>query len=228
MESGTVAAELFELERERALARAQAAVSIVKAETLAADVPCACTFSSGVPSEAVDTVGSLARLYDLTMVLQPEPDGETFDNSLPEQILLESGGPVLFVPYTHRGALTFGNIGIAWDGSRVAARAVRDAIPLLSIARKITLISVNDISPPEVSVSSLQAHLNRRGLHAVTVRTEAAPADIQPAILSIAADECLDLIVMGAYGHSRLRERILGGVSRMMLESMTVPTLMSH
>lgn len=228
VEGGTAVAAIFEIERERALARAQAALSVVKAEAQISGVVSTCMPSTATPGDAVGVVGALARLYDLTMVLQPNADDETFDNSLPEQILLEAGGPVLFVPYTHRGPLKIANVGIAWDGSRVAARAVRDALPLLSKARKITLISANDVSPPEVSADALKVHLGWRGLHADVIRTTAAPIDIQPTLLSIAADECLDLMIMGAYGHSRLKERILGGVSRSMLQSMTLPTMMSH
>jgi nucleotide-binding universal stress UspA family protein len=80
----------------------------------------------------------------------------------------------------------------------------------------------------EVSAASLVTHLARRGLSARTERMKADRRDIQPTILSIAADTGLDLIVMGGYGHSRMNERILGGVTRGMIQSMTIPTLMSH
>jgi nucleotide-binding universal stress UspA family protein len=82
--------------------------------------------------------------------------------------------------------------------------------------------------PAGASAATLAAHLARHDLTAQIERTTADHADIQPTILSIAADTHLDLIVMGGYGHSRLQERILGGVTRGMLQSMTVPTLMSH
>jgi nucleotide-binding universal stress UspA family protein len=146
---------------------------------------------------------------------------------MPQEILFQSGGPVLFIPYTHKGPLEPKRIGIAWDGSRLAARAVRDAAPFLARAQAITIISVNE-APAEASAAALTTHLARRGLAARTERMTADHADIQPTILSIAADAGLDLIVMGGYGHSRLHERILGGVTRDMLQSMTVPTLMSH
>jgi nucleotide-binding universal stress UspA family protein len=149
---------------------------------------------------------------------------------MPGEILFQAGGPVLFLPYTFRGSVRANRIGICWDGSRLAARAMRDAAPLLARAEEIVIITINeaDAVPDEVSASHLARHLGRRGLSTRTVSLSAARADIQPTILSLAADESLDLLVMGGYGHSRLQERFLGGVTRAMLEAMTVPTLMSH
>jgi nucleotide-binding universal stress UspA family protein len=184
---------------------------------------------TGNPADTAATLGTLARLYDLTVVLQPDSDLDTFDNTIPQEILFQSGGPVIFIPYTHKGPFEPKHIGIAWDGSRLAARALRDAAPFLARAQTVTLISVNEKEIPSyVSAATLEAHLSRHGLDARIVRMSADRADIQPMILSIAADSGLDLIVMGGYGHSRLNERILGGVTRGMLRSMTVPTLMSH
>ena len=162
----------------------------------------------------------------MTIVLQPEFERVTFDNTVPQEILFQSGGPVLFIPFIHRGPLDPKHIGITWDGSRLAARAPRDATPFLTRAETI---SVNEAEiAEEVSAASLTAQLARRGLTARIERMKAGRAEIQPTILSIATDSGLDLIVMGCYGHSRLNERILGGVTRGMLESMTVPTLMSY
>jgi nucleotide-binding universal stress UspA family protein len=107
---------------------------------------------------------------------------------------------------------------------------MRDAAPFLARAEGIVIITINeaDSVPEEVSASNLARHLGRRGLSTRTASLSAARADIQPTILSLAADESLNLLVMGGYGHSRLQERFLGGVTRAMLEAMTVPTLMTH
>ena len=107
---------------------------------------------------------------------------------------------------------------------------MRDAAPFLARAEEIVIIAINetDTVPDEVSARNLARHLGRRGLSTRTVNLSAARSDIQPTMLSLAADENLDLLVMGGYGHSRLQERFLGGVTRAMLEAMTVPTLMSH
>src|SRR6202158_332418 len=229
VDGGTAVAALCETQRERALARANAALAVFETEARNAGITYGLQALTDLPFEAAATVSASARLYDLTIVLQPEPDRGTFDNTMPQEILFQSGGPVLFIPYTHSGPFEPKRIGIAWDGSRLAARAVRDAAPFLARAQAITIISVNEApAPAEASAAALTTHLARRGLAARTEVLTADPADIQPAILSIAADAGLDLIVMGGYGHSRLQERILGGVTRGMLQSMTVPTLMSH
>ena len=222
-------AAIFEVDHENALARSDAALAVFEAEVRNTGIGYSLRPLTGIPADSAATVSAMARLYDLTIVLQPEPDCETFDNTLPQEILFQSGGPVLFIPYIHKGPWKPKHIGIAWDGSRLAARALRDAAPFLAHAQTITVISVNDAEiAADASVAALEKHLTRRGLTARVERVEADRADIQSTILSVAADADLDLIAMGGYGHSRLSERILGGVTRGMLRSMTVPTLMSH
>jgi nucleotide-binding universal stress UspA family protein len=137
---------------------------------------------------------------------------------------------VLFVPHIFRGALKARRIGVCWDGSRLAARALRDARPFLTRADALVAISINGAEsvPLDASTEKLAGHLAHVGLSIRTVDLPSARAEIQPSILSLAADEGLDMLVMGAYGHSRLQEGILGGVTREMLQTMTVPTLMSH
>jgi nucleotide-binding universal stress UspA family protein len=228
-DGGAAMATVIEIEQERALARASAALAVFETEARNAGISYGLQPLIGAPVETVATVSAMARLYDLTIVLQPEPGRDTFDNTIPQEILFQSGGPVLLIPYTHKGPFEPKHIGIAWDGSRLAARALRDAAPFLARAHAITIITVNSAEmPAEISAATLVAHLARRGLAARIESLSADRADIQPTILSIAADTGLDLIVMGGYGHSRLQERILGGVTRGMLQSMTVPTLMSH
>lgn len=162
--------------------------------------------------------------------MQPEAKLQTFDNTIPTEILVQAGGPVLFIPYIWRGAFEPRRVGICWDGSRLAARAVRDARPFLAQAETLVAISVNaaDSTPADASAEKLVSHLARNGLPTELMEVPSARSDIQPSILSLAADENLDMLVMGAYGHSRLREGFFGGVTREMLRTMTVPTLMSH
>ena len=230
MEGGAAVAAVFEMERERAVERAEAALAIFQAEATNAGISCTCHPLGAIPADAAGSLGEMARLHDLSIVLQPDPAQGSFDNDAPGEILFQAGGPVLFLPYTFRGTFKANRIGICWDGSRLAARATRDAAPFLARAEEIVIITINeaDTVPDEVSASHLARHLGRRGLSTRTVSLSAARADIQPTILSLAADESLDLLVMGGYGHSRLQERFLGGVTRAMLEAMTVPTLMSH
>ena len=225
---GAAVAAAFAIDHQNALRRADAALAVFEAEARNAGISYNLRALCGLPAEAAASIGALARLHDLTIVQQPEPEGSTSDNTLPQEILFQSGGPVLFVPYIHKGPIVPKRIGIAWDGSRLAARALRDAAPFLSYAQAVTIISINTEEPEEASATSLATHLARRGFAPRIERLTADRNDIQPTILSIAADNGLDLIVMGGYGHSRFQERLLGGVTRGMLQSMTVPTLMSH
>lgn len=230
MEGGAAVAAVFEMERERAVERAEAALTVFKTEAANAGISCTSHALGAIPADAAKSLGAMARLHDLSVVLQPEPAQGSFDNDIPGEIMFQAGGPVLFLPYNFRGPFTANRIGICWDGSRLAARAARDAAPMLARADEIVIITVNeaDAVPEDVSARKLAAHLGRHGLSTHTIGLSAARADIQPTILSLAADESLDLLVMGGYGHSRWQERLLGGVTRAMLEAMTVPTLMSH
>ncbi|MBR0713505.1 universal stress protein [Bradyrhizobium liaoningense] len=230
MEGGAAVAAVFEMERERAMERAATALSVFESEAKNAGIAYSCLPLGAIPADAASAVGAMARLYDLSVVLQPDPEHGSFDNDLSREILFQSGGPVLFLPHIYRGSFKTERIGVCWDGSRVAARAVRDAMPFLMRAEEIAIIAVNEAesAPGEASADALAKHLARLGLSTRIVSLSAVRADIQPTILSLAADESLDLLVMGGYGHSRLQESFLGGVTRAMLQSMTVPTLMSH
>lgn len=230
MEGGAAVAAVFEMERERAVERAGSALAVFECEAKNAGISYACRPLGAIPADAATAVGAMARLYDLSVVLQPEAGQGSYDNDLPREILFQSGGPVLFLPHIFRGAFKARRIGICWDGSRTAGRALRDAAPFLAQAETLVTITVNeaDSVPAEVSSDNLTKHLARLGLSTTVISLTAARSEIQPAILSLAADESLDLLVMGGYGHSRLQESFLGGVTRAMLQAMTVPTLMSH
>ncbi|MGY8668289.1 universal stress protein [Bradyrhizobium sp. UFLA05-109] len=230
MEGGAAVAAVFEMERERAVERAETALTVFETEAGHAGISHHCHPVGAIPAEAIDMVGVMARVHDLCIVLQPDAEHGSFDSDLPQEILFQAGGPVLFLPHIFRGTFKTRRIGVAWDGSRVAARALRDAMPFLSRAGEIVIMTVNESTsaPGAASADQLARHLARLGLEARIVGLSASRADIQPTILSLAADESLDLLIMGGYGHSRLQERVLGGVTRAMLQTMTVPTLMSH
>ena len=223
-------ATVFEMERERAAERATVALTVFEAEARHAGISYQSRAIADLPGDAAASIGAAARLRDLAVVLQPEAEQQTFDNSVPMDILLQAGSPVLFVPHISRGPFTAKRIGICWDGSRLAARALKDAIPFLARADALFAISIDgaETVPPDASLERLAKHLSRAGLPIKLIELPASNSEVQPSILSLAADENLDMLVMGAYGHSRLREGLLGGVTREMLRTMTVPTLMSH
>ena len=172
-----------------------------------------------------------ARYADLVVVGQAEPEPTATPSDLPETVALATGRPVLVVPYI--GARPPGKtVLLCWNASREAARAAADALPFLEAAQKVVVLVVN----PRASAAGhgaepgadAAAWLTRHGVK-VTVQRHVAPdADVGAVILSRAADQGADLIVMGLYGHSRLREVVLGGASRTLLGSMTVPVFMSH
>ena len=175
-----------------------------------------------------------AALYDLVVVGQPNPDaGLTGAIGLrPEEIVLSCGRPVLVVPYAGEFLDVGREILVAWNGSRESARALHDAMFLLPEAETVTIIEIDPPAPgaaaPAASAAQVAAALTRRGIAAKAETETGGDIGVSDLLLSRAADLDADLIVMGAYGHSRMREFVLGGVSRDIFRHMTVPVLMSH
>jgi nucleotide-binding universal stress UspA family protein len=179
---------------------------------------------------AASEFGQLARRFDLSIVKQSEPSRAMVEELLIEAALFESGRPVVVVPYTQKEPLKLERVLVCWDRSRNAARAIADAMPFLERAKSIDLLTVSskDTKRDEPSGADISDHLARHGLKVEIRRIVSSDADVASAILSFAADSAIDLLVMGGYGHSLLREFILGGATRGILTAMTVPTLMSH
>jgi len=180
---------------------------------------------------APEILSRLARRFDLSMLMQSEPGGVNNDDMI-EASLFQSGRPLIVVPYIQKDGLKLDRVVCCWDGSRAAARSFNDALPLLAKATKVDLLIVlnekTNSDRKEIRGVEMAKHLAR---HDVKVQIETIPAadiDVTNAILSYVADNSGTLIVMGGYGHAKLREIILGGVTRDMLKSMTVPVFMSH
>ena len=157
VEGGAAIATISKVEHEKALDRARAVLSVFETEAKRAGVAYTCRTIAELQAEAATILGATSRLYDLTVVAQPEFERGSFDNTLAQEILFQSGGPVLFVPYIFRGPLHGKRIGICWDGSRLAARAVRDAMPLLQQAEAIAILTINPASiiPEDASAAHL-------------------------------------------------------------------------
>jgi nucleotide-binding universal stress UspA family protein len=143
-----------------------------------------------------------------------------------------SGRPLIVVPYIQKDGLKLDHVVCCWDGGRAATRAINDGLPLLTKATTVDLLIVlnekTDTSPNEIRGAEMAKHLARHDVKVQIVTVPAADIDVTNAILSYVADVSGRLIVMGGYGHAKLREMILGGVTRGMLQSMTVPVFMSH
>ena len=179
---------------------------------------------------AAGQFGQIARRYDLSIVGQSEPTRTTAEDLLIEAALLESGRPVLVVPYIQKAPLQLGHVIVCWDQRRHAARAIADAMPFLERAKSVSLVGVTnkDKKHDEPPGADIVDHMTRHGVKADVKRIVSRESDIVGAILSHVADSGADFLVMGGYGHSRLREFVLGGTTRGILAAMTVPTLMSH
>jgi len=175
-----------------------------------------------------------ARYSDLTILGQRDPDSDQMAmiRPSPERVTLASGRPILVVPYAGHFEAIGKCVLIAWDASREAARAVADAMPLLAAADAVTVLAADPQPGPnghgELPGADIALHLARHGVKAQVERTVSAGVPIGELLLSRAADLGADLLVMGAYGHSRVRELLLGGATRSILASMTIPVLMSH
>ena len=184
-----------------------------------------------VGAAAPAILSTLARRFDLSVFMQSEPNGVNNDDMI-ETSLFQSGRPLIVVPYIQRDGLKLDHVVCCWDGSRAAARAFNDALPLLVKATTVDLLIVvnekTNTAPNIIRGAEMAKHLARHHVKVQIVTVPAADIDVTNAILSYIADISGTLIVMGGYGHAKLREVLLGGVTRDMLKWMTVPVFMSH
>ena len=180
---------------------------------------------------AEEIVAAHARYADLVIVGQSESDDATTTPSdLAETVVIASERPVLIVPHIGVTKPPGKIVLLCWNGTREAARAATGALPILKQADKviILLIDPRNDGDPEGPGGRVATWLARHGVKAVVKRDTAGDSDVGGVILSRAADQDADLVVMGLYGHSRMREWVLGGASRTLLASMTVPLLVAH
>lgn len=222
-EAGAVVEEIETRRRQEA---ARAAETEFREAQRRADAKAEWRFSM---NDALTALRMNARYADLVIAGQPAPE-EPGALSFAGELVLSVGRPVLFVPYAGHFADAGKRVLIAWNASREAARAVSDALPILMRAQAVEVVvfGPREGDHGEVPGADIALYLARHGVKASAARQSAQGVDIGAQILSRAADTGADLIVMGGYGHSRLRELVLGGATRSLLQSMTVPVLMSH
>jgi nucleotide-binding universal stress UspA family protein len=175
---------------------------------------------------------ALAKAVDLVIYGQRSRDYPVPTGFRPEDILLGSGRPVLVTPYAGKFAAIGRRVLVAWDGTREASRALHDALPLLAEAEAVRVVTVRaregSFERDRPELDRIVRHLERHGIAARPEETLRGDMRVSELLLSRAADMSADLIIAGAYHHSQLREALLGGVSRELLDHMTVPVLMSH
>jgi nucleotide-binding universal stress UspA family protein len=187
-----------------------------------------------IPAGTAADPGLHARYADLTILgqLDPDPGHPESVGPRPELVALASGRPILVIPYAGHFDKVGRRVVVGWNSTREAARAVNDAMPLLAAAEIVTVLTIDAREAPrghgQVPGADISLHLARHGVKAQVEQTVSADLSVGDVLLSRAADLGADLLVMGAYGHSRLRELLLGGATRTLLGNMTIPVLMSH
>ncbi|CAN7594076.1 universal stress protein [Trinickia sp. LjRoot230] len=192
-----------------------------------------CAFEWRAPSgSAIDAATLHARHADLVVVSQEASDDERshIARDFVADLVMEAGRPVIVLPCANHISSFGENVIIAWDGSREAARAISDALPILKRARFVTVSTVakhpDDKEPAGIDVS---AYLERHGVRAsFTVTPRPSGSTTGATLLELTSTLHADLLVMGAYAHARALERAVGGVTRTVLGTMTVPVLMSR
>ncbi len=176
---------------------------------------------------ASTTFAHVARTYDVSVLTQSDPSFFHVGDVFIEAALFHSGRPAIIVPRKTRSNFSLDRVLIAWDGSLHSARAVAASMPILALAKKIEVLTVGEKSKgPETHVADLVQHLKRHGFDVKHKHRNGN--DVPKTILKEARAASASLLVMGAYGHTRLREFVFGGVTRVMLTQATLPVMMTH
>ena len=186
------------------------------------------TYLEKCPTFAVpDLLVEYARIRDLTIVPVPE----SYDQWYAEAVIFGSGRPTLVLPEAPRGRpFELGTVAIAWDFSRTAARAVSDALPMLEMAKKVRIVTITNEKKLDSkhSAEELARNLARHGIDVVLDKVDAKSKRIGEALEAYTVSHQVDVLVMGAYGHARWREFILGGATKSLLSKPPLPILFSH
>ncbi|MDD9877114.1 MAG: universal stress protein [Magnetovibrio sp.] len=187
---------------------------------------------TAVTGSMMEALTHHARFCDVVVLGQPGPDSaRSFGETVSDHLILSVGHPVLVVPSLAEGFSVGKRVVIAWDRSPLATRAVHNSRPFMRNADSVHILAIN-LAPEThgggLPGSGIQEHLARHGIEATPVRVEDSSAAIADIILEQAQSLDCDLIIMGAYGQSRIRERILGGNTYQLLNKSPIPLLMSH
>jgi nucleotide-binding universal stress UspA family protein len=218
---------MIEAERRKSAKAAETVLAAFRAAAQAKGVLGDAICRRCLTGDAPRLVTAEARLHDLTVVPVTAVDG--VEQWYAETVIFGSGRPILVLPEA-APAPSLAKVAVAWDSSRAASRALADALPLLGLAREVELVTVlNEKRLDEPgSAPGAARNLERHGVSARVREVDAAGRDIGEVLRDLAVEDGYDLIVMGAYGHSRLRDFILGGATKSLLSHSPVPLFMSH
>jgi nucleotide-binding universal stress UspA family protein len=216
--------------REQAMAEAKEAAEAFEALAAQAALPVETRISDVMVGDGFGGIIDHCKLTDLVVIGQDNPDQrEPLREVLTEAVMFQASVPTLLVPHAGSGQFKADHAVIAWNGGSTAARAMRAALPLLQLATKVTVVVVEDSKRrADMAGADAATYLARHGFD-VTVRTiPRQPTGIGQTLIGFVEEIGGDWLVMGAYGHSRIREFILGGTTASILKAMTVPVLMAH
>lgn len=225
-----VPAEFLVMVQEQARARAAEAKARFEATVKRAGLSADCRAEHCPYTRVPEVIALHARYSDLAILGQPNPDEGEVNVAATEDVVLSSGRPGLIIPFIGPGRTLGRRVMVAWDGGREAARAVADAMPVLERADSVVVLVINAENGDhgDQPGADIALYLARHDIKVDAQQLGAKDLSVADALLSRLADEDIDLLVMGAYGHSRLREWVLGGTTRQIFHEMTVPVLMSH
>ena len=225
--SGSVVGGMAASEAHRSLKNAQALLAAFESAAGKAGVAHERVLERCLSHEVPGLFVQYARLRDLTIVSVPE----SHDQWYAETVIFESGKPTMVLPERPRARpFDLKTVMVAWDFSRAAARAIADAIPILEKAREVRIVTVTNekVLDSKHSAEELARNLSRHGIDVVLDKVDAAGRAIGKVLEVHAASSSADVLVMGAYGHSRFREFVLGGATRSLLSKPPLPILFSH
>ncbi len=225
-----ISADVIAQISEQAVARAKETQSKVKAQVKDAGLELDCYIEEG---NIIGIIGDYARYTDLLILGQSQSDDpDNISEGLADHLVLEGGAPCIVIPYIGTRQTLGKRILLAWNESRESSRALRDALPLLQAADSVSILLIKPTSHNEKHTATQERVITKYlAGHDIDVKINLCVdnhLDPGDTMLAQAADNDIDLIVMGAYGPSRLREIVLGGATRHLLKEMTVPVFISH
>ncbi|MGI9449441.1 MAG: universal stress protein [Geminicoccaceae bacterium] len=230
--TGYIGADLYGDIQQQEEERAEAALDRFRQAATAKDVEFDTRIDQGPIADFPALFSVHSRYADLSIIGQTNHEDTVPSTPEPQDVVMTSGAPVLITPYIGASTGFGGRVMVAWNASREAARAVRDAMPLLERSQSVDLVIFRPNSSQsahgELPGADIALHLTRHGIDVDVQQLDGTDIDVGNALLSHIADRGSDLLVMGGYGHSRLREFVLGGATRTILRSMTLPVLMAH
>lgn len=224
---GYIPPEFIEKTRAIETEKATAAIKLFEETAAKAGISAQAVKEEGY---ALEVLNKHALSSDIVLVGQVDPDDDTLApyEYLADELVVSCAQPVLAIPYAGKYQNFGQHILVGWNNTREAAKAMHYALPFMKNAKEVTLLSINPESDQSNENAAALEHLKRHGVNAKLKVTQWNDVGVGNALLDSLVDMNADMLVMGAYGHSRIREMILGGATQEILNHMTAPILFAH